>query len=298
MARAGNLDFAGTARASADERGELAGDGALTKHAVGHFEQGVELEPEARKRAKHGVQMGHQHRRGNSLAAHVAQQKNQFRILARSLDEVAIVAADDSRRPVKVVHPPVADVDVGLRQQSPLHARRKLEIPFECALLFAGQVIQAETREGIGKQAVLLDRIVADVAEPVAAAVHAAERPFDVVEKLEKRRGLGSIGGHGNRRDRNFQAVAPLFELLSEVGIADCVHGLSFHGRSSRQLGCHAIRFWHGIFPLFADAHWIHRNPAAIQQGWVQAGNLRICVPGARGVARSGSIARDTQRPR
>src|ERR1700728_564320 len=199
MARAGDFDFVGTAGASADERGELAGDGALTKHAIGHFEQGVELEPDARERAKHRVQMGHQHRRGDSLAAHVAQQKNQFRILARTLDQVAIVAADDPRRPVKVVHAPIADVDVGWREQSLLHSRRKLQIPLERALLFAGEVIEAQTEEGIGEQAILFDRIVADVAQAVAAAVHAAQRLFDVVQKLEKRRGLGRIVGHGNR---------------------------------------------------------------------------------------------------
>src|ERR1700691_6012799 len=83
MSRAANLDFATLPRASANQGRILPRDRALAENAIGHLQQLIERQTDARQAAEHRVQVSHQQGSGHAFAGHVAEQENQFAILGR-----------------------------------------------------------------------------------------------------------------------------------------------------------------------------------------------------------------------
>ncbi len=98
---------------------------------------------------------------------------------------------------------------VRLRQQLTLDARRELEIVLERPLFLGRQVIDAEPRQGIGRQPLRLDRIVARFADAERAPVHAGQRHVDFTQQS---RHLVTPAGRGGDV---LQLVTPIEQLFT-----------------------------------------------------------------------------------
>jgi hypothetical protein len=145
------------------------------------------------------------------------------------------------------VHAPIAEAQIGLGKQAALHPRSEFEIAFERALLLDREISQAQARQRIGNQSLGLNRIVARFAYSVRSVIHPVQRGVNIVQQLDERSQRNGCIDSRNRGDRDFQALAPLFELFAKIGIADRRHFLGLRFRVSGGLGSRAIRFWHGI---------------------------------------------------
>ena len=221
MAGAADFDFAAAAGAAADQGGVLAGDGALAEDAIGHFEKFIERQIHAGEAAEHGVEMRHEQRSGDAFAGDITEQEDEFAVVMRRENQIAIIAADHSGGMVAVVDAPILEADVAARQQSALDTGGEFEIALEGALLVAGEVIEAELDEGIREEAISFDAVVAGLADSVGTFVHAMESGIHFTEQIEKRSGgrRGSSGG-----DDSVQFVAAFFELFTNVGVAYSGH--------------------------------------------------------------------------
>ena len=109
-------------------------------------------------------------------ALELAEQENELAAFSRGADQVAVIAAHHSRRPVEVVDAPIAVAHVRLRKQAALNLRCEFEVALQRSLLFARQVIEAQTSQRIKNQPFLFDRIVANVAKSVGSFIHSADR--------------------------------------------------------------------------------------------------------------------------
>lgn len=247
MTGAADFDFAASTGAAANQRGVLSGDGALAEDAIGYFEEFIERQIHAREAAEHGVEMGHEQGSGNAFARDIAEQKNEFAIVIRRENQIAIIAADHSGGMVAVVDAPVLEADVAARQQATLDTRGEFEIALKGALLVTREMIEAERDERIGEQPVCFYRAVAGRADSVGAFVHAVERGIHFAEQIEKRSG-GTRGRGG--RDHCVQFIAAFFELLTNVGVAYSGHLSSLRHRGSHKASGDAIRFRHANSPL------------------------------------------------
>src|SRR6266849_10776133 len=97
------------------------------------------------------------------------------------------VAAHRARRLVVRVDPPARDAQISRGQQAALDARGQLQIPLERALLAGRQVVKAESNQWIGDQPVLLNRVVAGLADAVGTLLHALERLIHFLQELRER---------------------------------------------------------------------------------------------------------------
>ncbi len=68
-----------------------------------------------REAAEHRVQVRHQQRRRHSFAGDISEKENQLPVARGGRNQVAVIAADDSRGPVAIVNAPVAVADIRLR---------------------------------------------------------------------------------------------------------------------------------------------------------------------------------------
>ncbi len=98
-------EFDGTVlRCAADhEGGELARHGALRKDAVGGFHHAIERKVGVGETAERGVEMAHEHGRGDALAGNISEQEQQAAV---GFEEIAIVAAHQAGRRVVVANLP------------------------------------------------------------------------------------------------------------------------------------------------------------------------------------------------
>lgn len=88
-------------------------------------------------------------------------------------------------------------------QQRRLDAPRGLEVVLEGTPLAGVEVIEAVLQQRIAGQPVGLDRVVADLAQTVGAAVEAVESGVDRGEQTLQLLGLGfDAGGAGRRAGR------------------------------------------------------------------------------------------------
>src|SRR5208337_377463 len=118
---------------------------------VGEFHQLLQWQVLAYQTAKCRVQMAHQHGCRDALSRDIAKQKQKGSI---GLDQVAVIAADQTCRLVVVSRLPPGDRPVRGRQERALDTRGERQVTFQSALLVAGKMIQAETQQRVAQQAV------------------------------------------------------------------------------------------------------------------------------------------------
>jgi hypothetical protein len=162
-----------------DEGGELPGECAFAEDAAGVFDHAIEGEARFGEGAKGGVEMAHEHGSGDAFTGNIAKQEEQA---AAGLKEVAIIAADHARGLIVVVDLPAGGGEIGFGQEGALNAGGQGKIAFEGALLGAGQMVEAETRERVGEQALRLNAVVADFANAEGALLDATEGGVDLLE--------------------------------------------------------------------------------------------------------------------
>jgi hypothetical protein len=219
VAGVANLDLARRVRASADERRVVGRERALAEDAAGAFDEPDERQPQRHERAEHGVELRHQERGGDALAGHVAEHEVELAVL--TLQNVAVVAADDRRRLVVVGDVPAVVARLAARQKPRLDARGQLQILFERALLRGRQTAEADADERVGHQALGLDGIAADLTEPVSARLHPPERRVHLAEQMPEVRGVIRLVNH------DLKPVAAVEQLLAQRHVNHGSHSFS-----------------------------------------------------------------------
>ncbi len=159
--------------------------------------------------------MGHQQRRRHPLAGDVAEQRPERAALGAH--QVAVIAAHRPQRVVQVADLPAVGADPAGRQQRGLHPRRGGQVVLQGARLVRRQAAEADAHGGIGEQAVALDRVPADGAEPPATRLQPLQGGVHLEQQGDQ---LGALGGVGHRRE----PPAPLQEPLLDDGRCCCRH--------------------------------------------------------------------------
>src|SRR3954451_7622954 len=95
---------------SADQGGVLRRQSAFAKHAAGMSEHVLQGYSDGNQRAKHGVQVRHEHGSSDSLAGDVAH--HEIKAGIRRIDNIAVIAADDSDGLVMIGKMPSAALEV------------------------------------------------------------------------------------------------------------------------------------------------------------------------------------------
>ncbi len=113
---------------------------------------------------------------------------------------------------------PIAGAQRRLGQQLALHLRRQLQIALQRHTLLLREVVEAVAHQRIGKQPVLLHRLVARFAKAVLARGHAVQRGIHLAEQLREARILRRPG-HGR-----FQSPLALLELTVQKSNLYCGH--------------------------------------------------------------------------
>src|SRR5207245_6218023 len=98
-----------------------------------------------------------QHRGCHASSENITKQKIELARSVIRMNQVAIIAAHRACGLVVVMDLPARVLQVLLREQGPLDPRRQLQISLERALLLGGQVVEAETDQGIGDEPLFLD---------------------------------------------------------------------------------------------------------------------------------------------
>src|SRR5262249_49234733 len=96
--------------AAADQGCVLAGKRAVAEQAAGTLCELINAEAKRDEAAEYGVELGHQHRSGDSLSGNVAE--NKIEVVIFALDDVNVVAADHASRFVGIVEMPAVDPEV------------------------------------------------------------------------------------------------------------------------------------------------------------------------------------------
>src|SRR6266853_3372387 len=122
---------------SHNESRELSRESALTENAVGVFHHAVERETAFGEAAKRCMQVAHEHRRSNTFAGNIPQQKEQAAVC---FEEVAVIAAHHADRLIVIANVPAGWRQVGFRQEAALNACGQRKIALQGTLFGAGQM--------------------------------------------------------------------------------------------------------------------------------------------------------------
>jgi len=211
MTGVADFDIARSAGSSADKRGIMVGQRALTKDPAGALDELSERKPHRDERPEHGVEVGHQERSGDAFAGDIADDKMQ--VAALRDNDVAIVSADVARRLIMVRHFPAVEIEVGFGKQALLDLGGHLEVVFEGALLDGCQVIQAKPDQGVAEQPLRLDRLLADLAQSIRTGFDTGQSVVDLMEKVMD---LTSVPGSHRHP---LEPEATVEKLIAENGI-------------------------------------------------------------------------------
>ena len=208
MPRVGDLDLPRGERPSADQRGEMARQGALAEQAAGAPDQLIERQIERHQGAEGGVQVRHQHRGRDTLAGHVAE--DEVDAAVPRVQDVAVVAADRSRPFVVAGHLVAREAQRGRRQEPLQNSGRQIEIVLEGMLLRRRQMVETVPEQRIPDQALRLDRLVALLAQTEALLVHALQGRIDFAQEPPDPLVAG------DDRLGALQLLAPLLQLFAQ----------------------------------------------------------------------------------
>src|SRR5688500_14284153 len=114
--------------------------------------------------------MSHKHRRRDTLAGNISQDKQNILIVIA--DNVAVVAADNSGRLVVVSDLPTVNFLAGLWQQSSLDPSGQLKIVFQRSLFVWRQVVNTQASQRVCNQSFSFYWVLTDVANPVGSVIH------------------------------------------------------------------------------------------------------------------------------
>jgi len=156
-----------------DESRELPRESALAENAVGVLHHAIQREAGFSQAAKRGVEVAHEHRRGNTLAGNIAQHKKQAAVC---FEKIAVIAAHHPSGLIMVVHVPALWCQARFRQEGALDACRQGKIAFQGALFGGRKMVQAEAHQWIGQQALRFNRVVARLAQPERSLIDTAQR--------------------------------------------------------------------------------------------------------------------------
>ena len=220
VARADKLHRTIVGSSSHDESRELSRESALAENAVGVFHHAIERESGFGEAAKRCMKVAHEHGRSNTLAGDIPEHKEQAAVC---FEEIAVIAAHHAGGLIVVAHVPAGWRQTGFRQESPLDACGQGKITFQGALFGARKMVQTETHQRIGQQALRFNGVVALLAEPKCSLIDAAQRGVHGRQQLRKR----SIGGW--RVQSLVKSLAALFQFGAQIRLFGSGHTTSCH---------------------------------------------------------------------
>src|SRR5216684_1682353 len=220
MPRAYKFHRAIVRSSSYDESRELSGKSAFAEYAVGVFHHPIEGEASLDEAAKRCMEMAHEHRRSNTLARDIPNNKQQA---AFCFKEVAVIAAHHPGGLVVVADAPAWRCQTKLRQESALDARGQGKVTLQGSLLGTRKMVEAEPHQRIGQQALRFDGIVALLTEPECSLIDTVQRRIHSHQQLRKR----SISG--GRMQSLVKALAALFQFGAQIRLFGSGHTTSCH---------------------------------------------------------------------
>jgi len=94
------------------------------------------------------MEVAHEHRRSNTFAGNIPQQKEQAAVC---FEEIAVIAAHHAGGLIVVPHIPANWRQAGFRQETALNACGQGKIALQGALFGARKMVQTELHQWIGK---------------------------------------------------------------------------------------------------------------------------------------------------
>jgi len=224
VARADKLHQTIMGSSSHDESRELPGESALAENAVRVFHHAIERETAFGEAAKRCMKVAHQHRRSNTLAGDIPEHKQQAAVC---FENIAVIAAHHAGGLIVIAHVPAGWRQTGFRQESALDACGQGKVTLQSALFGAREMVQAESHQRIGQQALRFNGVVTRLAESERSLIDAAQCGVHSRQQFRKR----SIGGGG------MQSLVKALAALFQFGAQICLFG------SGHTTSCHRLLF-------------------------------------------------------